>query len=361
MKASQVFDQFKRKVEINPSRDQNKLLLKAFELVKGEILASNYSLESVRLAHAIYGYLGDEGLNERVELMRNYLQLRLNASKEDKFWSKWELIDNLALLKRYKEMIHEQRLFLQWTRDHMSVEWCIKVMFDSTQAIGWYFEGVADEWFDIYFEFINKIKPTDQNRHDRVLYVETATGLLVYQLKRYDHALIEIERYKQILNENQRWTEYNEFFIRRIAYLLAEYSGTGNEEKYDQVASEAIAKIESFIHQFKQGVPINILEICDMAHEIGTSLMWEKRYNQAMNLFKFALEHQGTGVTHFFYAICIWATQKNRVKTIHHLKLAENETLGNGGLRARYIHMFLEQPEFNDVHSDPEFLSIFKR
>ena len=129
----------------------------------------------------------------------------------------------------------------------MSIEWCIKVMFDSTQAIGWFSEGVTEEWFDIYFELINKIQPTNQNRHNRVLYVETATGLLVYQLKEYDSALKEIERYKQILNEDQTWVEFNEFFIRRIPYLLEVYSGTSNEEKYDQVASEAIAKIESFI------------------------------------------------------------------------------------------------------------------
>lgn len=361
MRADQVFDQFKREVELNPTKGHNKLLVRAFELVKEEIIASNYSIQSVRLAHAIFGYLGDKGLDERVKLMRKYLQVSMNASNEDKFWANWELIDNLALLKRYKEMIPDQRLFLQWTRDNMSVEWCIKVMFDSTQAIGWFYEGITDEWFDIYFELINKIEPTEQNRHNRVLYVETAAGLFVYQLKKYDRALKEIERYKQILNEDQTWDEFNEFFIRRIPYLLEVHSGTGNEEKYDQVASEVIEKIELFIQQFKQGQPINVLEICDMAHEIGTSLMWEKRYDQARALFEFALEYQGAGVTHFFYAICVWATQKNRVKAIYHLKIAENEVMGNGGLRSRYIHMFLEQPEFEDVHEDHEFLSIYKR
>src|SRR5690625_5154948 len=96
-----------------------------------------------------------------------------------------------------------------------------------------------------------------------------------------------------------------------------------------------------------------------MAHEIGTCLTWEKRYENAMALFEYAIEYQGVGVTHFLYAICIWASQKNRKKTIHHLQMAELKIKGNDGLRARYIHMFLEQPEFEDIREDSEFLSIF--
>jgi|SRR5690625_449225 len=359
MNATVVFDEFKSKIENTPIKENDNLLFTAYKLVKQEITKSNYSIQKVRLAHEIFGYLGDKGLNDRIELMKKYLQHRVDSNAEDKFWANWELVDNLALLKRYKEMIKEQRLFLEWTKKNMELEYCIKVMFDSTQAEGWVHEKQEGEWFEIYFDLITRMEHTKQNRHDRVLYVETAAGLLTYNLKEYDGALEEIDRYRNILAENQSWSELNKFSIRRITLLLEVYIGKKQLEKYDKVVKEVISEIELYIKQYNQGLTINIEEVCDMVHEIGTCLMWNKRYQNAMALFEYAIEYQGVGVTHFFYAICIWASQKNREKTIYHLQMAELKIKGNGGLRARYIHMFLEQPEFEDIRDDSEFLSIF--
>src|SRR5690625_4962637 len=109
MKAIIVFAEFKSKTEDNPIKDNDKLLFTAYRLIKQEIIKSNHSIKKVRLAHEIFGYLGDKGLNDRVELMKNYLQHGVDSNAEDKFWANWELIDNLALLKRYKEMLKEQR------------------------------------------------------------------------------------------------------------------------------------------------------------------------------------------------------------------------------------------------------------
>src|SRR5699024_8907868 len=105
--------------------------------------------------------------------------------------------------------------------------------------------------------------------------------------------------------------------------LLEVYVGKKEMVKYDKVINESISEIELLIKQSNQGLSINIDEICDMAHEIGTCLMWEKRYQQAIPLFEFAIEKQGVAVTHFFYAICIWATKKDRIKTLYHLRAAE--------------------------------------
>lgn len=360
MGASLALEEFLSKAESNPAKENEKLLTAAYKLAKQEVVNSNYSIDSVRLAHKVFGYLGDSGLIERIELMKKYLEHENINSFKDKFWANWQLVDNLALVKRYKEMIKEHRKFLVWTKVYMEQEYWIKAMYDSTQAIGWFCENQAKEWFEIYYDLINRIEPSELNRKTRILYVETAAGLLAFNLQEYDSALIEIKRYQNILLEDKAWSQFRKFSIRRFSYLLEVYRGKKEMMKYDEVINESISEIELSIKQYNQGLSIDIDEICDMAHEIGTCLMWGKRYQQAIPLFEFAIEKQGNGVTHFFYAICIWATQKNRKKTMHHLKMAELTARGNGGLRSRYIHMFLEQNEFSDIQNDKEFLSIFK-
>ncbi|TYP76834.1 hypothetical protein BCM02_103498 [Paenibacillus methanolicus] len=51
--------------------------------------------------------------------------------------------------------------------------------------------------------------------------------------------------------------------------------------------------------------------------------------------------------------------QRDRIAALHHLRLAETKVKGNGGLRLRYKHMFLEQEEFSELWEDYEFLSAF--
>lgn len=361
MKAIAVLDQFKCAIEEKPNNDHNQLLDKAYQLVQKEVIESNYSIESVRLAHKIFGYLGDHGLNERVTLMEKYIASGNSNSVEDQFWANWELVDNLALLKKYDIMIDEQIRFWEWTKEVMPQDYLLNVMFDSTQAVGWFHENRVDEWFDLYSELIHLVVPSSNNRKQRILLVETASGLLIFNLKDAKAALKELKLYEHVLNEDPTWSGYNEFFIRLKFYQLSIHSEQEDWENYDKVVEEAMSVINHNIAQLNEGNLDKREEVCDMAHEIGTCLMWEKRYEQAIPLFEFALQNQGTGITHFFYAICIWPLRKDRKETIHHLKMAENKVLGNGGLRSRYIHMFLEQPEFSDVRNDEEFLAVFKR
>ncbi|WP_417900200.1 hypothetical protein ABN702_08120 [Bacillus haimaensis] len=360
MKAFEVFEEYKKYNLEDPTKDNDQLLLESFDLVQQEVVQSNYSIESVRLAHKIYGYLGDRGLQLRVDMMRNFLEKSDTESLTDRFWANWEMVDNLALLKKYKEMIDEQRAFLEWSRENIGPKYWIKVMYDSTQAVGWFQEGKTEEWFDIYQELLTKISPSETNRHSRILFVETASGLCAYERKDYEQAFKEIQKYHDILHEDEMWSDYDKFYIRYVTYMLETYVGKKEMDKYDELVNEVVLKIEIKFDQNEKGLSDNIDEVCDMAHDIATCLMWEKRYEQAKKLFEKAIEYQGTGVTHFFYAICIWAKHKDRDETLHHLRMAENKITGNGGLRSRYIHMFLEQPEFNDVREDVEFLSVFK-
>jgi len=293
-------------------------------------------------------------------MMRNFLEKSGSESLTDRFWANWEMVDNLALLKNYKEMIEEQHAFLGWSRENLGPEYWNKVMYDSTQALGWFNEEKTDEWFGIYQEILSGIPPSETNRHSRILLVETAAGLCAYELKDFEQALKEIQKYHDILHEDKMWSDYDKFYIRYVTYMLETYVGKKEMDKYDELVNEVVLKIEIKFDQNEKGLSDNIDEVCDMAHDIATCLMWEKRYEQAIKLFEKAIEYQGTGVTHFFYAICIWAKHKDREETLRHLRMAENKITGNGGLRYRYIHMFLEQPEFSDVREDVEFLSVFK-
>jgi len=201
MKAIDYLEEYKKFNLENPTKDNDDLLLESYQLVQQEIVQTNYSIESVRLAHEIYGYLGDRGLQLRVDMMRKFLEKSGTESFTDRFWANWEMVDNLALLKIYKEMIEEQHAFLGWSRENLGPEYWIKVMYDSTQAVGWFHEAKTDEWFGIYQEILSGIPPSETNRHSRILLVETAAGLCAYELKDFEQALKEIQKYHDILHE----------------------------------------------------------------------------------------------------------------------------------------------------------------
>ncbi|GMA62046.1 hypothetical protein NZD89_20145 [Alicyclobacillus fastidiosus] len=358
MNASSVLDEFIQKTEAHPLENHNDLLFHARDLLEAELIVGNYPIKTVRLAYKLYGYLGDNGLAERINVMSKFLRSG-HGSLDDQFWAKWVIVDNLALLKRYTEMVKEHQEFLIWAKSHMEPVYWIKVMSDSTQAEGWFELGMTEMWFEIYHDSMSKVVPEVANRCDRIYYMETAIGLLVEYLHKYEPAIPEIERYRGIINEDPLWTEYDRFSIRLKSYELGLYSKLNQWDKYDEIIAEATAMIQDRAQRYERGEFANIDEICDMAHEVGCCLMWEKRYDQALPLFEYAIANQGVGVTHYFYAMCVWATEKNRSKTMHHLHMAQKTTKGNQGLRSRYKHMFLDTPEFADVHDDVEFLLVF--
>ena len=58
--------------------------------------------------------------------------------------------------------------------------------------------------------------------------------------------------------------------------------------------------------------------------------------------------------THFFLAVSVWAAEKDREKTLHHLKATQDYVLNPN--RDMYYSNFLETPEFSDVKDDEAFL-----
>lgn len=359
MNSEAMLSQFLAAHETEPSAAHEQLIDRAYRTVRQELVESRCAIATVRLAHRIYGYLGAQGLRDRIELMRSYLHSDQDKRPEDQLWAHWELVDNLALLQDYETMIVEQEALLAWAAETLPPDALLKVMSDSTQAIGWVEAGQAEAWFALYDDIMARIVPTSANRRGRVLYVETAAGLLLYNVHRYDRAAEEIERYLAIVAEDPAWAEHDAFYLRMLSYRLGLYSALADELSYERTVNEALLFILTQIGAHAENDPEARSRVCDMAHDIGACLMWEQRHSQAIPLFAYALRHQGTGMTHYFYAVCVWAASRDREAALRHLRAAETSVRGNGGLRRRYKRMFLEQAEFAEVWADDDFLACF--
>ena len=62
---------------------------------------------------------------------------------------------------------------------------------------------------------------------------------------------------------------------------------------------------------------------------------------------------------HFMLAVSIWASEKDREKTLQHLKVAQNDYMVEPyNYQDTYYPTFVETPEFSDVQKDPEFLKV---
>ena len=83
--------------------------------------------------------------------------------------------------------------------------------------------------------------------------------------------------------------------------------------------------------------------------------MWSKKYSEARHFLQIAVDlSRYDACTHFFLAVSIWASEKDREKTLHHLKATQDYVLNPN--RDMYYSNFLETAEFSDVKDDPEFL-----
>ena len=83
-----------------------------------------------------------------------------------------------------------------------------------------------------------------------------------------------------------------------------------------------------------------------------------KKYDEAKRLLQLAIDLGNyNDYNHFMLAVSIWASEKNREKTLHHLKVAQDKYMVTSyNYLDSYYPEFLKTPEFSDVKDDPEFL-----
>ncbi len=109
------------------------------------------------------------------------------------------------------------------------------------------------------------------------------------------------------------------------------------------------------------GQPVDLSDLIWFTHDIGCVLVWLGKYSDATRFLQVASDlgnnnHYG----HFMLAVSIWASKKDREKTLHHLKIAQDYYIVEAyNYMDSYYSSFRSTHEFSDIKDDPEFLHIF--
>ena len=343
-------DSFMEQVRSDPTSGVD-ILTEAYnqveDAVKGEITP-----ELVHLASEIYDYMGELGLERLTSLHRRYLNV--TPDNEERFWSHWHLVDNLAILQKNRETIEEQIRLYYWTCEHMSDEYVLEVLYDTTQANCWKEEGRIDEWFQLYEKASERLENPEVSHYKRCLFLQAGAEVLLANDK-LDDALLGMEKLERA-NKGPDWEHYFRFWLAVIVTRLRVHNKQENCDRFDQVFLEASAFIERELEKRNAGKLVNIDNLTWAAHDVGCCLLKFKEYNEAKRFLRIAIDldnHNDWG--HFCLAASIWASEKDRGKTLHHLKVIQDLVFSN---QDRYYKDFLETPEFSDVKDDKEFLKV---
>ena len=345
------FDSFMKQAKSDPTSGED-ILTEAYNEVE-DILKGEITPELVHLADDIYMYMGKLGLEKRISLHRRYLGVA--PDNKERFWSHWHLVDSLAILQRNRETVEEQSRLYRWTCEHLSDEYVLEVLYDTTQAACWKEEGHIDEWFQLYNEASERLENPEVSHLKHCLFLQAGAEVSMPN-DRLDEALLGIEKL-ECSNSDPGWEHYFEFWLAVRTNRLLVYSKQEDWERFNQVVTEASTFIEGKVEKQNTGHPVNLGDLTRAAHDIGCCLMWSKKYNEAKRFLQVAIDSGNDAWGHFYLAVSIWASEKNRETTLHHLKVAQDIVL-NSLNRDMYHQTFLETPEFSDVKDDKEFLKV---
>lgn len=344
------FDSFIEQAKSDPTSGED-ILTEAYNEVE-EALKGKITPELVHLADDIYTYMGKLGLEKRISLHRRYL--KITSDNTERFWSHWQLVDTLAVLQRNRETVEEQIRLYRWTCEHLSDEYVLEALYDTTQAKCWKEEGRIDEWFQLYEEAAERLENPEVSRLKHCLFLQ-AGAEVSFVNDRLDEALLEVEKLER-LNSAPGLERDFQFWLAVISTRLLVYGNQEAWERFNQVFMEASTFLEEEIEKRNTDHPVNIGNLRWAAHDIGWCLLWSKKYNEARRLLQIAIDFGNDNAwSHFFLAVSIWASEKEREKTLYHLKTAQDFML-NPLNRDMFHQTFLETSEFSDVKDDREFL-----
>ena len=194
------------------------------------------------------------------------------------------------------------------------------------------------------------------NRYTRCLFLQ-AGAEVSFVNGRLDKALLRIEKLG-CANSDSDSEHYRRFWLAVISTRLLVYSKQENWCRFNQVFTEASTFVDGEVEKRNAGHSVNIGNLTWAAHDIGCCLLWSKKYNEARRFLQIAVDLGNNNAwSHFFLAVSIWASEKDKEKTLHHLKTAQDFML-NPLNRDMFHQTFLETPEFSDVKDDKEFLKV---
>ena len=348
------FNSFMEQVKSDPISREDILKEASNEIedaLKGEITSE--------LAHLvvddIYPYMGKLGMEKRVFLLRKYMDDAQDDT--ERYWSHKGLVNSLAFLRRNREAIEEQTRLYRWACKQ-SEKYVLRTISNRSAAGCWKAEGRIDDWIQLYNEASERLENPEVSQYSRCDFLQIG-GDILRKNDQIDAALLEIEKLERA-NGKPGWRTYFRFWLAVRENRLLLYSKQEDWDRFDQVYTETNTFIEGELKKLDAGFPVNLYELICTAHNIGCCLVWSKKYNAAKHLLQIAVDLGNyNDYNHFMLAVSIWASEKNREKTLHHLKIAQDAyVVSSYNYQDSYYPSFLETPEFSDVKDDPEFLKV---
>ena len=348
------FDVSMEKVKSDPASRADILKEASNEIENA--LKTEITPELVHLAvDEIYPCMGSLGMEKRIPLLRNYM----NDAPDDTehYWSHKSLVESLAFVGRNREAIQEQTRLYRWACE-ASEKHVLRTIANLNAAGCWKAEGRIDDWIQLYNEASERLENPEVSQYSRCDFLRAGAKILERN-DRLDAALLEIEKLERA-NGKPGWASYFKYWlaVREIRLLL--YSKQEDWDRFDQIHTETNTFIQGELKKLDAGFPVNLYELYCVTHNFGCCLVWSKKYNAAKHLLQVAIDLGNyTESSHFQLAVSIWASEKDREKTLHHLKIAQDAYVVRGyNYMDSYYPFFLESPAFSDVKDDPEFLKV---
>ena len=348
------FDAFMEQVQSDPASRET-ILKEASDEIE-DALKDDIEPELVHLVvNEIYPRMGSLGMEKRIPLLRKYMKDAPDDT--ERHWLHRSLVHSLAFVSRNREAIEEQMRLYRWACKHAE-KYVLRTISDRNVARCWKAEGRIDDWIQRYNEASERLENPEVSQYSRCEFLQTGAEIL-QRNDRLDAALLEIEKLERA-NGKPGWGSYFKFWlaVREIRLLL--YSKQEDWDRFDQVWTETNIFIQGELKKLDAGFPVNLYELLCAVHNVGCCLVWSKKYHAAKRLLQVAVDLENFNeYSHFMLAVSIWASEKDREKTLHHLKIAQDAYVVRGyNYQDSYYPSFLETPEFSDVKDDPEFLKV---
>ena len=303
----------------------------------------------------IYPYMGSLGMEKRIPLLRKYMDDAPDDT--ERYWSHKSLVHSLTFLRRNREAIEEQMRLYHWACKQ-SEKYVLRIVSNLGMSGCWAAEGRIDDWIQLYNEASKRLENPEVSQYSRCDFLQFGADILIKN-ERLDAALLEIEKLERA-NGKPGWRTYFRFWLAIRENRLRVYSKQEDWVRFDQVWTDTETFIKGEVEKRNAGYPVNIYELIWAAHNVGCCLVWAKRYNEGKCLLQLSIDLGNYNeYSHFMLAVSIWASEKNREKTLHHLKTAQDKYVVTAhNYLDSYYPEFLETPEFSDVKDDPEFLKV---
>ena len=355
-----TFNSFVENVKSNPTSRED-ILKEAHKEIE-DALKGEITPELVHLAvDEIYPYMDKLGMEKRIPLLRKYM----NDAPDDteRFWAHAGLVNSLAFLERNREAVEEQSRLYGWASKHLPDKYVLESVSNLSVAECLKAEGRIDDWIQLHNEASERLENPEVSQYSRCDFLQFGAEILRGN-DRFDMALLEIEKLERANNE-PGWKHYFRFWLAVRTNRLLVYGKQGNWDRFDQVYTEANTYMESELKKRDAGQPVNLDDLTWFTHDFGCCLLWSKKYNEAKRFLQVSIDlEDNNDYGHFQLAVSIWASEKDREKTLHHLKVAQDYYLlnfYNYNYQDTYYPAFLETPEFSDVKDDKEFLKVLGR